>query len=416
MSAAWFSGAIYSRNLRILRIALVAILDAPQVAAIALGALQERHQVRNANHVERTADAIVVAHRHGQRHVAAVAAAGDHDPVGVEIVARGDPIQQCADVLVRPFAEHAVVELQERFAIAGRAAHVGIKHRHAQLVEVVVVAALKDRARLPLGAAVNVDDHRPLAAEAGRRAVEEAGNLPAVERRPLHQLRLDERAGVEPAGFADRPAIDAARGQIERIDVRRRMGRRDHEAQLAAVLVPLQIADHAGRQLGHAQLAVGRGVEQPQAADAVFVGDESQPMAVERKPRAFHVPGNRRRQIVMAFRFQVEPRQPHELRLAIGEHVDRVAVAGKGHRLVGDFFRAAFGGDERLRPAGDVDQPDVALVDRNPFQRQHPLIVVRPVDHHPAAAGVFAQQLVAARLGRVHEVEVDVVLVALVEP
>ena len=60
-----------------------------------------------------------------------------------------------------------------------------------------------------------------------------------------------------------------------------------HKAQIAIVLVPLHVADHAGGQVrATGSCCLRRGVEQVQAADAVFVGDEGDPLAVEADSRA----------------------------------------------------------------------------------------------------------------------------------
>ena len=191
----------------------------------------------------RGAQPAAVDRRHGERHVAAVAAARDHHPRGVELRPRADPVEQRADVLDRVLALHAVVEADEGLAEADRAAHVGIDDRDAQLVEEVVVASDERRARLALGAAVDVDDHRPLAGEPRRRLVVEAGNLQPVEALPADQFRLRQVRGDQAAELALGPARDRAGRRVERVDIRRRARAGHRERQLAVVAVPRQRPD-----------------------------------------------------------------------------------------------------------------------------------------------------------------------------
>src|SRR5437764_11545404 len=107
-----------------LRVALITILDATQIAAIRLGMLEQRHQVGNPDHWKRAGDAIVVERGDGISHVPAVASARDHDLGGIERGLLSNPVKQRADVFVSVVAMEAVIELQESLAVAGRAAHV----------------------------------------------------------------------------------------------------------------------------------------------------------------------------------------------------------------------------------------------------------------------------------------------------
>src|ERR1043165_1784475 len=117
--------------------------------------------------------------RAGERHVAAIAPAHDHDSVRVEVRLLLDPVEERADVLHRVLALESVVELEERLPEPGRAADVRVDHRDPELADEVVVAPEEDRPRLTLGAAVDVDDHRALAGEARGRRIKEAGDLEA---------------------------------------------------------------------------------------------------------------------------------------------------------------------------------------------------------------------------------------------
>ena len=176
--------------------------------------------------------------------------------------------------------EPPVVEAQKRFSVAARAAHVREENRDAQLVEVVVVAAEERRLGLRLRPAMDVDHDRPAARELRRRPVQEAGDRPAVEALPAYELRLDEVRRIEPAGLALGPALDLARGRVDRVHVRRRPSRAQRESEILAVLVPIERSDHAHRQRGDQVGFAALGVDQAQPADAVFVRDDGDRAAV----------------------------------------------------------------------------------------------------------------------------------------
>jgi len=91
-----------------LGVAFVAIFHTAEVATIRLGMFEKGHQVRYADNVDRAANAIAVKGCDGQRHVAAVAAAGHANTGGIEFALRGDPVEQRVDVLVGVFAKEAI--------------------------------------------------------------------------------------------------------------------------------------------------------------------------------------------------------------------------------------------------------------------------------------------------------------------
>ena len=122
-----------------LGIALVTVFGAAEVAAVALGVLQEGDEVGDADDVDAGLDAIVVGRLDGERHEAAVGAADDADPGLVEVGLGGDPVKEGADVLDAESArEVAVVELLIGLAVARGPTDVGEDEREAELIDQVV--------------------------------------------------------------------------------------------------------------------------------------------------------------------------------------------------------------------------------------------------------------------------------------
>ena len=75
--------------------------------------------MRNPDHIESAADPLVVGRGAGERHETAIASAGDHDTVGVEIGPAGNPLEEGPDVADGILSLQTVVELHERLAVAG---------------------------------------------------------------------------------------------------------------------------------------------------------------------------------------------------------------------------------------------------------------------------------------------------------
>ncbi len=101
---------------------------------------------------------------------------------------------------------------------------------------------------------MNVHNHRARPGEPLRRQIKKAGDIAAVERLPVDQLRLAEFLRVEAAGFARGPALERALFDIDRIDVRRAACRAEAETQIASIVVPLEPGDHAARHRGQRQV------------------------------------------------------------------------------------------------------------------------------------------------------------------
>ena len=86
-----FMGAIFSRYSRIFGIALVAVFDAAQIAPVGFCVFQEGHEVGHADDVDGASDAVAVKRRDRQRHVVAVATAGNGNAIGIKIRYPVDP-------------------------------------------------------------------------------------------------------------------------------------------------------------------------------------------------------------------------------------------------------------------------------------------------------------------------------------
>ena len=250
------------------------------------------------------------------------------------------------------------------------------------------------RTRLALRAAVDVDDHGPRAREAGARLVEEARDRPAVEALPAHELRLREACGVEPARLALGPALERAGRGVERRRSRPASAPRRATARGRGRCCATRARPPGRRAAGRAAPASpcrSRGVEQVQHVHAFLVGHERDRLAVGREREAVDVPRDVRRQVAVRAAAEVEMRQALELRVLVGRDVDALAVGAEARAAVRDGL-AALRRDERLLAGGHVDQPDVALVDRDELEHGELLVVGRPVGRRPAAALHLEQQ------------------------
>ena len=118
------------------------------------------------------------------------------------------------------------------------------------------------------------------------------------------------------------------------------------------------------------------------------------------------------RQVAVLARRELEVGQPLELGLLVGRHVQPLAVGAEGGAAVGHLLGAALRGDERLLARGDVDEPEVALVDRDRLEHHELLVVGRPVGSEPAAALHLEHHPRGGRVLRVHHVDVAVGSVA----
>ena len=143
--AACVSGEMLLRNVAHRRIGGIAVLGQPVTTARGIGAIEERDEVAQPEPLERAPDAVAIGDRRRQRHVAAIADAGDHDAVLVELRTSRDPIEQRADILDRILAIPPVVEMLVGLAKADRPADIRVDDGHAELVAEVVAPPQRSR-------------------------------------------------------------------------------------------------------------------------------------------------------------------------------------------------------------------------------------------------------------------------------
>src|SRR5581483_3554960 len=194
---------------------------------------------------------------------------------------------------------------------------------------------------LPLGATVNVDDHRALAVELGGWTIKKPADALAVPTLPVNQLWLGKIGRIESAGFAISPALQFSALCVERVHIRGGPGRNQVESQFAVVLCPLHSRDDALGEACNGLLFPGLGVEQVQHAITIFVGDESDGLAVIGQIEFLNVPRNLAREVSMLFAGQVDVSQAVELRVFVGAGIDSLAVlaelASRIRNLLGTF-------------------------------------------------------------------------------
>src|SRR5207253_934328 len=106
-------------------------------------------------------------------------------------------------------------ELEKCLAEAGRPTNIREEKSNSQLVRNIVPAPEEVRRELIFGAAVNRNQYRTLTLEPRRRHVEETGDFPIVEARPLDHARFGKIRQIDVAGLALRPSLDSAGRDVE---------------------------------------------------------------------------------------------------------------------------------------------------------------------------------------------------------
>jgi hypothetical protein len=172
---------------------------------------QERHEARDRDDRDAARPAVRLEGEARQHHVAAVRAAVEHRPVGVEAPVRPEPVVQRSDVANRVEPPAAVVEVLEALSVAGRPAHVRLHDREPLTGEV-----LHERdphwAALRLRPAVDLEQHGRGVTDA--RVIGEERDRLAVERGEPIERRVDELV-LHDAGRAVRQLHRLARRGVD---------------------------------------------------------------------------------------------------------------------------------------------------------------------------------------------------------
>ena len=204
---------------------------------------------------------------------------------------------------------------------------------------------------------------------------------------------------------------------VERVDVGRRSRvPRDVKPRSRAVWCQRRPLSDAGRQRRDRALAAGRRVEQVQRSTSVLVGDEGDRAPVVGQRRTRRRP--RRCPVVREVTPAASPGPCSASRwnsesLSVVT-IDGSPVAGELARRRSDLGRRRRPGRQRgLRPGGDVDEPEVALVDREVLLDAG-ACVSSGDQSSDAPAAALRPRAAAGRSSdpRVHHVDVAVVAVA----
>ena len=237
--------------------------------------------------------------------------------------------------------------------------------------------------------------------------VEKRGDLLPVEAGELHQLRLGERRGVQPARFALRPTRHLAGRRIERVGIPRCSRRIQREAEVAPVFVPLHAADHADRHLALRRLFARREIEQMQHARAVLVRDKRDRLAIGRKVELLHIPRQPGGQHFAPAAREVELDELHEFRARVAQHEHAFSIPRQlralMHRLLRGLRR-----DQRHRARREVREMHEAFIRRDVFGEQQLRFVLAPVGDAPTSAAALQHPPVGFRIGGILHVNVRV--------
>ena len=124
--------------------------------------------------------------------------------------------------------------------------------------------------------------------------------------------------------------------------------------------MPEQAADHSLWRFGQRMFLAGGQVQEPQPAQAVFVECVGEQLPVVGKRRVFHVPlvvG----EVLRLAACQLDAGDPLEFVFPVGSRLDGLAVRAESDGLVSDLLEP-FGRQRSLSTGGDINEPEVALV------------------------------------------------------
>src|SRR5271154_2850289 len=128
----------------------------------------------------------------------------------------------------------------------------------------------------------------------------------------------------------------------------------ESEGEIATVTVPLHAEKQSGWQFGRWFFFSGFGVEQMYDAEAIFICSEGDGLAVGRDVEVFHVPVNMFGEKRVFLRREVQIGETLEFGVFIRSEVDSLPVFAEFGAGVGDFFRTAFGSEQRFFAGGRI--------------------------------------------------------------
>ena len=353
--------------------ALIAIFRSPEIAAIGLGVFQERNEIGDADHFQSGLELVAIAQHRCQRHIAAIAAAGDGDALAVEQPVLAQAVEKSADiehaVLAQPWT---VVEGYESLAKAGRAANIWIEERDTEFIDQIIVPAQKMRLGLAFRAAMDADDQRALAlVPCGIGPVEIAGHFLAVEAGYFDQLRRHIGGAVEAAGLAPGPARDGQRFRIDAIGVASCPVAVEGDAQLAPWR-EFHAADDTSWQSVHGAGRAVFGVIEFEQRTAGLIDFEGDPAPVLADIEIGNVPD-----LLVHHRFElrcfaIDNAQPLDVAVIVGG-CPEPAVGREFEPVIADRL-AAFGQLAR-NAGGKIDQIQLVVADRDIVEHQQLLVI-----------------------------------------
>jgi hypothetical protein len=179
----------------------------------------------------------------------------------------------------------------------------------------------------------------------------------------VNHAGFDESLRVQAAKLAEGPPFDLPCFSVEGIRVVGRPRRVQAEGQIATVLMPVQVNDVAGWKAGQWFFTASGSVEQMKSCYAVLVARDGERLAIGGELNLGDVPRNVRCQVGRTMSGDINPCHSPELRIAVGDGVDALAILAEVGVAVSNGGCAGLRRELRFFAACDIDQPQIALAD-----------------------------------------------------
>ena len=256
---------------------------------------------------------------------------------------------------------------------------------------------------------MDADDERALAGEfGGVGTIEKARDGFLVETLHFDEFRFDIGGGIEPAGFALRPARDGERLGVDGISVGRAFGGIERETNRAP-RCNLDAACTARRECGYSAHGAAGNVHDADAVGACFIDGVGNEAAVGSDVERVDVP----------FLFRAARREFAGSGVERAEALEvRTFVAGHPQGAVGGRLRAAISNrpfmiaDGCHRAAGEVERVKVGLGNRYVIADDRGFSIGHEIGNAPAAARDLRHQPVGFGIARVHHIKIGIGAVA----